>query len=192
MNKKKSQKVAFMLGLVGLVALLSVIFGSYILNTNVDNRADAATVRRTTSTKSTSSTTSSPSDYSQPIAASITLYENNKALAKTDNVVANKTYKIQLTMAPVGDWGRNNVIIGTMMTYDTLAEISMGDTVAGSLVLHHVDTDKFEGTFKFGTADVGKYILVRPDFLRFSNGQLGLALTQRTGSYLEGGKVVAK
>ena len=32
MKKKKSQKIAFMLGLVGLVALLSVIFGSYVLN----------------------------------------------------------------------------------------------------------------------------------------------------------------
>jgi len=118
MKKKKSQKIAFMLGLVGLVALLSVIFGSYVLNnTSADNRADAATVRRTTSTKSTSSTTSTPNDYSQPIAASITAYEGGKVLGLTDNIVAGKTYKISLTMPPVGDYEYNTVVSGVFQTY---------------------------------------------------------------------------
>jgi len=193
MKKKKSQKIAFMLGLVGLVALLSVIFGSYVLNnTSADNRADAATVRRTTSTKSTSSTTSTPNDYSQPIAASITAYEGGKVLGLTDNIVAGKTYKISLTMPPVGDYEYNTVVSGVFQTYATADELRLGDTVPGSLVMHYVGQDKFEGTFKASSLAVGRYILVKPVALRFSNGQLGQTLTQRTGSYLEGGRVVAK
>lgn len=191
MKKKKSQKVAFMIGLVGLVALLSVIFGSYLLNTNVDNRASAATERKTTSTKSTSSTTTT-SDYSQPIAASITAYEGGKPLGLTDNIVAGKTYKISLTMPPVGDYEFNSVITGVFQTFATAEELRLGDTVPGSLVLHYVGQDKFEGTFKASSLAVGRYILVKPVALRFTNGELGLRLTQRTGSYLEGGKVVAK
>jgi len=193
MKKKKSQKIAFMLGLVGLVALLSVIFGSYILNnTSADNRADAATLRRTTSTKSTSSTTSTPNDYSQPIAASITPYAGGKALAKGDNVVAGKLYKISITMPPVGDYEWDATFVGTVISFPTLAEVYTGDTATGSLVLYRTTGDTFEGTFMFSSLYVGRYIIVRPDYLRLRTGAFGTHLTQRTGSYLEGGRVVAK
>lgn len=177
-----------MIGLVGLVALLSVIFGSYLLNTNVDNRASAATARKTTE----SSSSTAGDDYSAPIEATITPYEGGKALLRGDNIVANKTYKISLTMAPVGDWGIDNVIIGVFQTYETLADMRIGDTVPGSLVLHYVGQDKFEGTFKASSLHVGRYILVKPEYLRFTNGGLGLHLSQTKSSYLEGGRVVAK
>lgn len=187
MKKKNSHKIAFMLGLVGLVALLSVIFGSYILNTNVDNRASAAIVRTTTSTTSTA-----PSDYSQPIAASITPYAGGKALAKGDNVVAGKLYKISITMPPVGDYEWDSTFVGTVISFPTLAEVYTGDTATGSLVLYRTTGDTFEGTFMFSPLYVGRYIIVRPDYLRLRTGAFGTHLTQRAGSYLEGGKVVAK
>jgi hypothetical protein len=189
MKKKNSQKVAFMLGLVGLVALLSVIFGSYILNsTNVDNRASAATVRKTTS--STTSTIST--DYNKPIAASITPYEGGKALKKGDNVVANKLYKISITMPPVGDYEYDATFTGVVMSFPTYEDVFRGDHVAGSLTLYRTVGDTFEGTFRFNSSSVGRYINVYVAGLRLSNGEQGTILTQIDSSYLAGGRVVAK